>query len=183
MLAQLPNLISILRLLLVPWFALLLLEEKFVLALGLFVLMGISDGLDGYLARALDAKSSLGEALDPLADKVMLTAALVIMGHMELMPMWLAVLAVSRDFLIIGGALVCYLFWRTKVLTVLTVGKINTFLQIVLVLALLGQQLVPLPVLLIDVLIWSVAAIALVSGLWYALVWFKQLQRNGDAAR
>lgn len=173
MVQQLPNLISVLRLLLVPGFALVLLEQRFDAALALFLLMGLSDGLDGYLARRLDAASSLGAALDPLADKVMLMSAFVLLGHLELLPAWLVVLAVGRDVLIVGGALLLYLFRPGGMVRTAAVGKVNTFLQIVLVLAVLAQQLLPWPPLALAqaALVAGAAVTAVASGLWYALVW------------
>ena len=173
MVQQLPNLISILRLLLVPWFALVLLEQRFDAALGLFLLMGVSDGLDGYLARRLGAASPLGAALDPLADKVMLVSAFVLLGHLELLPAWLVVLAVGRDVLIIGGALLLYLFRPGGMVRTAPVGKINTFLQIVLVLTVLVQSLLPLPLLQLAqaALVAGTAVTAVASGLWYAVIW------------
>ena len=173
MVQQLPNLISILRLLLVPWFALVLLEQRFDAALALFLLMGVSDGLDGYLARRLGAASPLGAALDPLADKVMLMSAFVLLGHLELLPAWLVVLAVGRDVLTVGGALLLYLFRPGGMVRAAPIGKINTFLQIVLVLAVLTQQLLPLAPLELAqaALVAGTAATAVASGLWYAVVW------------
>ena len=173
MVQQLPNLISILRLLLVPWFALVLLEQRFDAALALFLLMGVSDGLDGYLARRLGAASSLGAALDPLADKVMLVSAFVLLGHLELLPAWLVVLAVGRDVLIVGGALLLYLFRPGGMVRTAPIGKVNTFLQIVLALTVLVRQLLPLPPLepVQAALVAGTAVSAVASGLWYAVVW------------
>ena len=173
MVQQLPNLISILRLLLVPWFALVLLEQRFAAALALFLLMALSDGLDGYLARGLGASSPLGAALDPLADKVMLVSAFVLLGHLELLPAWLVVLAVGRDVLIIGGALLLYLFRPDSMVRPAAIGKVNTFLQIVLALTVLVRQLLPLPLLepAQAVLVAGTAATVVASGLWYAAVW------------
>ena len=173
MVQQLPNLISILRLLLVPWFALVLLEQRFDAALALFLLMGLSDGLDGYLARELRASSSLGAVLDPLADKVMLVSAFVLLGHLELLPAWLVVLAVGRDVLIVGGALLLYLFRPGGMVRTAPIGKVNTFLQIVLALTVLVRQLLPLPLLepVQAALVAGTAVSAVASGLWYAVVW------------
>lgn len=173
MVQQLPNLISILRLLLVPWFALVLLEQRFDAALALFLLMGLSDGLDGYLARGLDASSALGAALDPLADKVMLVSAFVLLGHLELLPAWLVVLAVGRDVLIVGGALLLYLFRPGSMVRPAPIGKVNTFLQIVLALTVLVRQLLPLPLLepAQAALVAGTAVTVVASGLWYAVVW------------
>lgn len=183
MIQHIPNLISVLRLLLVPWFAMLLLEQQFSLALILFIVMGISDALDGFLARYLKASSALGAGLDPLADKVMLVAAFVVLGHLELLPVWLVALVVGRDVMVVGGTLMNYLLHPGKKTAVLKVGKINTFVQIVMVFALIGNQLAVLPPMLLDALLWVTVIATLVSGTGYMLVWGGLLADPGDASQ
>lgn len=183
MIQHIPNLISVLRLLLVPWFAMLLLEQQFGLALILFIVMGISDGLDGFLARYLKAASALGAGLDPLADKVMLVAAFVVLGHLELLPVWLVALVVGRDVMVVGGTLMNYLLHPGQKTAVLKVGKINTFVQIVTVFAFVGNQLAVLPPMLLDVLLWATVIATFVSGVGYMLVWGGLLKDPGDASR
>lgn len=180
---HIPNLISVLRLLLVPWFAMLLLEQQFGLALILFVVMGVSDGLDGFLARYLKATSALGAGLDPLADKVMLVAAFVMLGHLELLPVWLVTLVVGRDVMVIGGTLMNYLLHPGQKTAVLKVGKINTFVQIIAVFAFMGNQLTALPLMLLDVLLWATVVATFVSGIGYMLVWGGVLADPGGASQ
>lgn len=180
---HIPNLISVLRLLLVPWFAMLLLEQRFDLALILFILMGVSDALDGFLARYLKATSALGAGLDPLADKVMLIAAFVMLGHLQLLPVWLVTLVVGRDVLVIGGTLMNYLLHPGLKTAVLKAGKINTFIQIVMVFCFMGNQLVTLPPMLLDTLLWATVVAALVSGIGYVLVWGGLLADPGDVSK
>ena len=183
MIQQIPNLISVLRLLLVPWFAMLLLEQRFDLALILFILMGVSDALDGLLARVLKASSALGAALDPLADKVLLIAAFVMLGHLELLPVWLVTLVVGRDALIVGGSLLRYLFHPDWAIKVLKIGKINTFVQIIMVFSMIVNQLLPLPSAMLDTLLWVTVGTTLVSGIWYMLVWIGLLAQPKDASQ
>ena len=183
MIQHIPNLISVLRLLLVPWFAMLLLEQQFGLALILFIVMGISDGLDGFLARYLKATSALGAGLDPLADKVMLVAAFVVLGHLELLPVWLVALVVGRDVMVIGGTLMNYLLHPGQKTAVLKVGKINTFVQIITVFSFMGNQLAVLPPMLLDALLWATVLATFVSGIGYILVWSGLLADPGDASQ
>lgn len=183
MIQHIPNLISVLRLLLVPWFAMLLLEQQFGLALILFIVMGVSDALDGFLARYLKASSALGAGLDPLADKVMLVAAFVMLGHLELLPVWLVTLVVGRDVLVVGGTLMNYLLHPGQKTAVLKVGKINTFIQIVTVFTFMGNQLTLLPPILLDTLLWATVAATLVSGIGYMLVWGGLLADPGDTSQ
>ncbi len=183
MVQHIPNLISVLRLLLVPAFAMLLLEQQFGLALILFIVMGVSDAMDGFLARRLNATSALGAGLDPLADKVMLIAAFVMLGHLELLPLWLVMLVVGRDVLVVGGTLLNYLLHPGRKTAVLKVGKINTFIQIVTVFSFMGNQLVMLPPPVLDVLLWATVTATVVSGIGYMLVWGGLLADPGDASR
>ncbi len=180
--SQIPNLISVARLLLVPWFALLLLAQEFDWALALFALMGVLDLLDGYLARKLNATSALGALLDPLADKAMLMTSFAILGYVGLLPLWLVVLAVSRDVMCVGGVLLQHLFYGSRRLKILAIGKFNIFLQVVLVLAVLGQPRLELPMAFQIGLLWIVTATTVVSGLWYAVDWLRALEHSEDEA-
>lgn len=182
MTSQIPNLISVARLLLVPWFALLLLAQQFDGALALFALMGILDLLDGYLARKLNASSALGALLDPLADKAMLMTSFAILGYIGLLPMWLVVLAISRDVMCVGGVLLQHLFYGSRRLRILAIGKFNIFLQIALVLAVLSHPWLELPIEFQVGLLWGVATTTVVSGLWYALDWLRVLEHSEDQA-
>lgn len=180
--SQIPNLISVARLLLVPWFALLLLAQEFDWALALFALMGVLDLLDGYLARKLDASSALGTLLDPLADKAMLMTSFAILGYMGLLPLWLVVLAVSRDVMCVGGVLLQHLFYGSRRLRILGIGKINIFFQVALVLSVLAQPWLHMPLTYQMALLWVVATTTVVSGLWYALDWIRVLEHSEDKA-
>ena len=175
MIKQLPNLISLSRLLLVPWFAVLLLERQFGLALLLYALMGLSDAMDGYLARQMKVASQLGAGLDPLADKVMLITAFVILGHMDLIPFWVVMLAVGRDALVIGGALLFYLFNQGQIIQTQLIGKINTFVQIILVLVVLTGQWFAMPIPWVDPLLAVMVVTTVISGLSYGVAWVRSL--------
>ena len=100
----LPNLISIFRILLVPVFLVFITNNRFLAGLMIFVLAGISDGADGLVARLFNQKSRLGSILDPLADKFLLVAAFVALAGMNIIPLWLTLLVITRDFLILLGA-------------------------------------------------------------------------------
>jgi cardiolipin synthase len=104
-----PNLLSISRILLTPLLVILLLEEHLKLALLVFVVAGVTDGLDGLIARLYMQKSRLGAFLDPLADKLLLTTTYVILAFLHLVPRWLSVIVISRDVIIIVGISVLYM--------------------------------------------------------------------------
>ena len=124
--ATVPNLISVLRLVLVPVFALLALAEQDGWALGVLVVAGASDWLDGRLARALDQQSRLGELLDPAADRLFILVTLLVLAGREVVPWWLVVVLVGRDVLltVVLGVLMAR---RIGPLPVHFVGKAGTF--------------------------------------------------------
>ena len=168
-LLTLPNVISFCRLCLVPFTVWLVLQHRLAEAFALFVLAGLSDAVDGWLARR-GAGSAVGAVLDPLADKALMMTMYVTLAVIGALPDWLAILVVFRDILIIGGVLLLTLTGQSVTIRPLLISKINTALQIVLVAAVLflsGFDL-HLPW-LATTLIWAVAISTLASGAAY--VW------------
>ncbi len=100
---NLPNLVTLLRLILIPVVIINLLEGRLKLALFFFILAGLSDALDGFLARALNQKTLLGAILDPVADKLLVNSIYILGAYLGLLPDWLAVIVLSRDVLILIG--------------------------------------------------------------------------------
>ncbi|MDP2798605.1 MAG: CDP-alcohol phosphatidyltransferase family protein, partial [Deltaproteobacteria bacterium] len=100
---NLPNLITVIRILLTPVLIILLLNSTFNKALAVFALAGLSDGLDGLRARYLRQKTTLGAYLDPIADKLLLSATFITFATLEFVPSWLTVIIVSRDVIIVLG--------------------------------------------------------------------------------
>ncbi len=129
---MLPNLISIMRLLLVPVIIGLIADGDWQLALYGFIIAGLSDALDGYIARAYDLRTELGAHLDPLADKALLVSIFVTLGVIGLFPVWLVILVVTRDILIIGGIILAWLLGAPMAMRPLSLSKLNTVGQIVL---------------------------------------------------
>lgn len=127
-----PNLISIVRLFLVPAVVWALLDRQVGWALGLFVLAGVSDGVDGFIARQFDQRSKLGAYLDPMADKLLLVSVFVVLGYMGELPLWLVVAAVSRDGLIVAAVMLSSIMAHPVEVRPLLVSKANTAMQIVL---------------------------------------------------
>jgi cardiolipin synthase len=104
--ADIPNIICVLRMLLVAPLLWALAERRYVLALALVVVAGISDALDGFLAKQFDWRSRLGGLLDPLADKLLLVSLFVMLAWLGLLPVWLAVVVIGRDLVIVTGGVV-----------------------------------------------------------------------------
>lgn len=132
-----PNLLTLFRILLTLPFLYFVNEGRFGIALAVFFLASLTDFADGFLARRLKQQSSLGRFLDPLADKLLITAAFVVMAvrHAEFasIPVWLAIIVVGRDVLILLGALIVYSITKFKVFTPTLLGKINTFTELGLI--------------------------------------------------
>jgi cardiolipin synthase len=174
-LVTLPNLITLARLCAVPAAVWLILQHRLDTAFLVFVGAGISDGIDGWLARVCNSRSALGALLDPVADKALLVSVYVTLAAIGVLPDWLAILVVFRDVVIVGGVLVLWVLGRPPAIKPLLVSKLNTVLQIglaALALALAGFGL--RADLLLDFLVWAVAATTLASGGIYVLAALRQ---------
>ncbi|MCX4188170.1 CDP-alcohol phosphatidyltransferase family protein [Methylophaga sp. OBS4] len=176
---DIPNLISIMRIVLVGPVVWALATEQYVLALILFAVAGISDGLDGFLAKHFHWESRLGSLLDPIADKLLLVASFATLTWLGLLPLWLLWLVLARDLIIISGGLVYHYCIGQFELTPLWSSKINTTLQIALVLlVLIQQQWLQGLQLVVTIGIWLVVASVINSGTEYVLVWGKRAWRQ-----
>ena len=172
LLGSLPNLITLGRLIAVPVMVWLILSDELGLAFWLFVAAGISDGVDGFIAKRYGVESVLGSYLDPIADKVMLVCIYVTLGVEEHIALWLVILVVFRDVLIVGGTMLSQLIDRPVRMRPIFISKVNTVMQIVLaavVLAEIGLALGTMP--LVAVLEYAVAATTVVSGGTYLFQW------------
>ncbi len=127
------NLITLGRLLSVPVLVWLVLAGQFAAAFWMFVLAGISDAVDGFIAKHFDMRTQIGALLDPVADKTLLVSIYVTLGVAGQLPTWLVILVVSRDLMIVGGFLLVQLLAETSRSEPLFISKANTALQIVLV--------------------------------------------------
>lgn len=132
-LLTLPNLITFARLCAVPLAVWLVIDHQLGAAFILFVAAGVSDAIDGWLARRRGGGNSVGALLDPVADKALLVTMYVTLASVNATPVWLAILVVFRDLVIVGGVIVLGLLGRQVVIRPLFVSKVNTALQIVLV--------------------------------------------------
>lgn len=139
----LPNLITLGRLILVPVIIYLIGAQEFEAAFLVFVAAGVSDGVDGFIAKRFGYTTTLGAYLDPVADKALLVSIFVSLGMQDVIPNWLVILVVSRDVLIVGAVLISWIIGFKVTMRPLMVSKINTTMQIAyaaFVLAVLGFQ-------------------------------------------
>jgi cardiolipin synthase len=180
---NLPNLISLGRLLLVPLAISLILEGSYWAAFWIFVIAGISDALDGFIAKRFDRRTRLGALLDPLADKVLLVSVYVTLGIAGQLWAWLVVLVVFRDVMIVGGfLLVQAIAAAPRPLRPLFISKVNTGVQVALVGYILARRGLGFDPGLFDAaLSMAVAATTLVSGLTYLVQWARILGRSEQA--
>ncbi|MCE2510169.1 MAG: CDP-alcohol phosphatidyltransferase family protein [Alphaproteobacteria bacterium] len=179
--ATIPNVISLFRLLAVPLTLWLLLEQAFTTAFWLFLVASFSDGVDGFIAKRLNSRTTLGAYLDPIADKALLMGVYIVLGLEGHLPMWLVTLAVFRDAVIVGGAMVFQGLTNQLRMQPLLSGKLNTLAQILLagfVLAGLGLEL-PVAA-LTELLIYFVAVSILFSGGCYLVVWSQRAAESEE---
>ena len=171
-----PNLITLGRILLVPVVVWAITAGEMGLAFVLFLLAGISDAVDGFLAKRFAMTSELGRYLDPLADKVLVVSIYVALGVAEAIPRWLVILVVSRDIMIIGAIMLSWLIGRPVAVKPLLVSKLNTVAQILfagLVLASLGFGFEAHAVTLLAMV--TVAGLTLLSIVFYVAEWVRHM--------
>ena len=138
--AQIPNVLTLSRIAAAPILILLLRDENFELALILFVLAGLTDGLDGWIAKRFNCASQLGARLDPLADKIIIISAYFMLVLGGMLPFWLVTLVIFRDAVIVGGYLVLTTLDGDIPMQPTKSSKTNTVLQITLVIAVLFEK-------------------------------------------
>lgn len=173
MLTQIPNILTLLRIAACPVLVLVLNEGNYQVGLVLFLISGITDGLDGYIAKRFNCISALGKILDPIADKLLISCAYVMLALLGDIPFYLLVLVIFRDIVIIVGYFVLKMVMDVSVpIRPIYWSKINTFLQIALVVVVLFDRSgwLSLPFLL-DALIIGVVITSVVSGLLYVWNW------------
>lgn len=136
---NLPNLITLARLFAVPLTLWLILHERYGAAFWVFVAAGLSDALDGYLAKSWNCRTPLGAVLDPAADKALIVGVYLTLGMEGQFPVWLVVLVLSRDFLIVLGFVIIQATATRAAIGPIFVSKVNTLIQLALITFVLAQ--------------------------------------------
>jgi len=160
-----PNILTLLRILLVPVVIVALLDETpngDAIAAGVFALAALTDGLDGYLARSRGAITTFGKLMDPIADKLLVTAALVALVSLDRLEAWVAMVIIAREFAVTGLRGVAA--ERGVVIQASWLGKLKTVLQVAAIIALIAAHPAPLGV---DVLVYFAVAVTIISGVDY----------------
>ena len=173
---SIPNIITLGRILLVPIIVWAIASSQMEIAFAVFIVAGVSDAVDGFLAKRFNMASELGALLDPLADKALLVSIYVALGISGAIPHWIVILVVSRDIMIVTGVIVSWLFDKPVPMKPLMVSKLNTVVQVAfaaLVLASLGFGFRPQPY---DVILMGLVTVfTLASVSLYLVEWIRHM--------
>jgi cardiolipin synthase len=166
------NQITILRLIFVPVFASLVISQRFSTALVVLAVAALSDAMDGILARLLKQETPLGVALDPIADKILMTTAYLTLAFRDALPWWLTILVISRDVAILMTALLISLVAGYRPFHPSKLGKASTVVQVATVFVAIGHKArVPLVTIgMVEVAVYLAATLTVASGIHYLIV-------------
>ncbi len=176
--SSLPNVLSILRIILTVPVVMTLLNHQYFLAMVLFFIAGVTDALDGWIAKRYSLQTRLGSILDPAADKLLLVSSFVALYLIELLPLWLLALIFLRDLMIVSGTIGCFLGsgnLKSDLLSPSKLSKFNTVLQILLVLFLVIIQIYPVPSQWVIIFFIVVGTSTVLSGADYVWVWTERV--------
>lgn len=174
-LAGIPNLITLMRLLLVVPVAVSILNNSFAWTLALFAIASLSDGVDGFLARRFNWTSRFGAILDPVADKLLLMVTFILLAYTGHLPHWLTAVVIGRDLIIVAGATTYHILFGEYEFAPTFPGKISTAFQFTLVLlALFNLALFNIPAPVLEGGIWLVFVVSSVSGVDYVVTWSRK---------
>ena len=173
---SIPNIITLGRILLVPVIVWAIASNQMAIAFAIFIVAGVSDAVDGFLAKRFNMASELGALLDPLADKALLVSIYIALGTWGAVPGWIVILVVSRDIMIVAAVIVSWLVGKPIPMKPLMVSKLNTVAQVAfaaLVLAALGFGFNPAPY--DRILMGFVTVFTLVSVSLYLVEWVRHM--------
>ncbi len=135
-----PNFLTLLRIILVPAIVIFLMQGAFCKALFLFIISGITDAMDGFLSRLLNQQTVLGAYLDPIADKALLASCFLALSILGIIPGWVTVIVISRDFIILLGISILFMMSVSFEIRPAFVGKLTTTIQLATILVVLAHQ-------------------------------------------
>jgi CDP-diacylglycerol--glycerol-3-phosphate 3-phosphatidyltransferase len=176
---NLPNTLTVLRILLVPVVVVALLDETpngDAIAAGVFTLAAVTDSLDGYIARQRNAVTTFGKLMDPIADKLLIAAALIALVSLDRLAGWIAMVIIAREFAVTGLRLVAA--ERGVVIQASWLGKAKTVLQVAAIICLIAVNPAPLGV---DLLVYAAVAATVISGIDYFFGFRRTVTRQAGA--
>jgi cardiolipin synthase (CMP-forming) len=173
---SIPNLITLGRILSVPVVVWAIAAGEMRIAFALFVAAGISDAVDGFLAKRFGMSTELGAYLDPLADKAMLVSIYIALGVADAIPRWLVILVVSRDIMIVSAVILSWLVDRPVALKPLLVSKLNTVAQIALACVVMASTGFGFDAQIAEIMLTAlVAVLTLLSIAFYVVEWVRHM--------
>jgi cardiolipin synthase len=186
LITTIPNIITLFRIATVPVLILLLHDRQYEWALLVFFISGVSDGIDGYIAKTYHMESELGGILDPLADKALIFSSYLMLMLLDDLPFWLFLTVIFRDLLILVGSLLYVALNGQMRMEPSYLSKLNTFTQIILVVAILGQRAFELDFpASTTLLVYVTAVTTIVSGAHYLWKWIirEEVELVGNSER
>ncbi|MDT8375712.1 MAG: CDP-alcohol phosphatidyltransferase family protein [Mariprofundaceae bacterium] len=171
---NIPNTLTLARIIITPVIVYAILSDEAVVALILMITAGVTDMLDGAIARYFNQRTTVGAYLDPLADKLMLISMFVTLFIIGEVPLFLFLAVIFRDVIIVIGAMAYEMVTRSLKMEPSLVSKATTFMQIVYVVTMLLHMASPLEEVWIGAVVWATFAITCISGLHYMLVWTRK---------
>lgn len=176
--AHIPNIITLGRLFLVPYVIIMIMHREWGYAFAAFLIAGISDAVDGAMARRLDIRSELGAYLDPVADKALLVSIYVALALVGVLPDWIAILVVSRDIMLVGGVVLSWVLSKPIAIDPSMISKVNTAMQITLAAVALGAHAFGIEDrVFLPQLNWTVAALTIASAAAYFARWLRHMTK------
>lgn len=178
---NIPNFLSLLRIILVPVIVIFLIQELYARALVTFTIAGLTDIIDGPLARMLNRQTKLGSFLDPIADKILLATSFITLSVFSLIPTWLTVIVIGRDFIILLGLVILSVMSIIYEIKPAFVSKVTTALQLATIFFTLLFKAVVQDISFnwIIILCWLTAIFTIASGLTYIIRGIKYINRAG----
>jgi len=183
---NIPNLLTLTRIVLVPVIVILLIQSSFFKAMIVFVIAGITDGLDGLLARVLNQRTVLGAYLDPLADKALILTSFVTLSILGVIPSWLSVIVISRDLIILVGISVLVIMDINFEVRPAFISKVTTTFQlltILMVMVFLGFGIDFRAHAIDDIIYWLTALLTMASGFNYIIIGLKMMNSTSSTGR
>ncbi|PKN34577.1 MAG: CDP-diacylglycerol--glycerol-3-phosphate 3-phosphatidyltransferase [Deltaproteobacteria bacterium HGW-Deltaproteobacteria-19] len=177
---NIPNSLTLLRIILVPAIVILLMQGSFKVAILVFLISGLTDVLDGYLARVLHQQTVLGSYLDPIADKALMISCYVTLAVKKILPGWLSVVVISRDCIILIGVAVLTIMSVSHKIQPAPIGKLTTAVQILTVFVFLVSRAVPGAIAesFMEGLVWVTAFFTVVSGFYYIMIGVQHINQQ-----
>lgn len=175
---NLPNILTLIRILLIPVFVIFIINKSFLAALITFGIAGITDGMDGLIARLTHQRTELGSYLDPIADKLLLSSAFVTLAIIEILPSWLSVIVITRDVIILIGFIILVLMNHRPKIQPSIASKITTDFQIATVLVTLLKEYYIAFNNLSNFIIYGTIFFTIISGFHYIYIGTKLLNEK-----